>query len=63
MFAAKEYDDAIAKYTSGIDIYPLAVLFNNRAMAQMKLENWGSVIADATSALALDESLAKVHVL
>jgi len=25
------------------------------------LENWGSVIADATSALALDESLAKAH--
>ena len=77
--AAKEYEKAIAAYTSGIEIFPLAVLFNNRAMvtsnphhdflngcttqAHMKLENWGSVIADTTSALELDESLAKVTTL
>lgn len=58
--AAKEYEEAIEQYTKAVECYPTAVFFSNRAMAHMKLENWGSVIADATSAIELDEANAKV---
>ena len=58
--AAKDFEGAVATYTEGIECYPTAVLFCNRAMAQLKLENWGSVIADCTSCLELDPSNPKV---
>eukprot|EP00656_Telonema_subtile_P017369 TRINITY_DN1930_c0_g1_i1.p1 TRINITY_DN1930_c0_g1~~TRINITY_DN1930_c0_g1_i1.p1 ORF type:complete len:494 (-),score=144.25 TRINITY_DN1930_c0_g1_i1:235-1716(-) len=50
---------AVDLYTQGIEVFPIAALFNNRAMAQLRMENWGSVIEDTSSALGLDPTNAK----
>ena len=59
LYAAGDFSAAVELYTKGIEIFPLSTLFNNRAMAQMRMENWGSVIEDTTSALELEPGNAK----
>lgn len=60
-FKAGDYDGAIEHYTAGIACWPSVVLFQNRAMANLKLETWGSVIADCNSAIAMDVSAPKAY--
>ena len=50
---------AVELYTKGIEVFPMSSLFNNRAMSQLRMENWGSVIEDTNSALELDPTNAK----
>lgn len=53
-------------YTQAIDLQPdsavCAVLFANRAFAHIKIEEYGSAVADASKAIAADPSYAKVCV-
>lgn len=53
-FAAGQYTHAVDHYTAAIELAPSAVLFCNRAFAQLKIENYGSAIADAEAAMKLD---------
>jgi len=58
-FKEGNFQAAVDLYTQGIEVFPIAALFNNRAMAQLRMENWGSVIEDTTAALNLDPGNAK----
>jgi len=53
------FQAAVDLYTEGILVFPIAALFNNRAMANMRMENWGSVISDATACIGLDPTNGK----
>ncbi|KJE91460.1 type 5 protein serine/threonine phosphatase isoform [Capsaspora owczarzaki ATCC 30864] len=53
---------AIEKYSAAIDLNPtLAPYFANRAFANIKAENYGYAIADATKAIALDSQFVKAY--
>ena len=57
----KQYAKAIATYTKAIEANPhSAVLYANRAAAHIRLENYGSGVADASSAIELDPEYIKV---
>ena len=59
----KHYAAAVEGYTKAIELRPdCAAYFSNRAFAHMKLEEYGSVIADATSAIEADPAFVKVCV-
>ena len=59
--ADKQYAKAIATYTKAIEANPnSAVLFANRAAAHIRLESYGSGVADATTAIELDPDYIKV---
>ena len=59
--ADKQYAKAIATYTKAIEANPnSAVLFANRAAAHIRLESYGSGVADATIAIELDPDYIKV---
>lgn len=48
-------------YTKAISIDPQnAVYFANRAFAHIKLEEYGSAVADASQAIEIDSTYAKV---
>lgn len=48
-------------YTKAIEVNPQnAVYFANRAFAHIKLEEYGSAVADASKAIEVDSSYAKV---
>ena len=47
-------------YTKGIECYPSQVLFQNRAMAYLKLEQWQNAVCDCDSAIAIDANATKV---
>lgn len=50
-------------YTQAIDLQPEnAVLYANRAFAHIKIEEYGSAVADASKAVQADPSYAKVGV-
>ena len=56
------YADARELYTQAIALQPdSAVLHSNRAFAAIRLEEFGSAIADATRAIELDATYAKAH--
>ena len=55
------YAHAVAGYTRAIALDPNnAVYYANRAFAHLRLENLGSVLTDATKAIELDPTYAKV---
>ena len=48
-------------YTEAIQLNPkVAAYFSNRAFAHIRLENYGSAVADASTALELDPRFTKV---
>jgi serine/threonine-protein phosphatase 5 len=52
--------DAIRLYSEGLEFAPTnAVLLSNRAMAYIKVENYGLAIQDATNAIKADPAYAK----
>ena len=61
LFSEGRYPAAIASYTAALEIAPSAALFCNRAFAHLKCENYGSAMADADAALALDGSFVKAY--
>lgn len=60
--AEHHFPQAVVGYTRAIDLDPSnAVYYSNRAFAHIKLENFGSAIADATKSLELDPTYVKVR--
>ncbi len=60
-FKNGKYLEAVEFYRQAIDEEPSAVLYGNRAFCHIKLENFGSAIADADAALALDPRYVKAY--
>jgi len=48
-FNAKSYDEAVIYYTRSIQYIENAAAYNNRALANMKLEKWDKVIEDCNN--------------
>ena len=60
--ADRHWAQAVAGYTRAIEANPTsAILYANRAAAHIRLENYGSAIADGTQAVELDSTYVKVH--
>jgi serine/threonine-protein phosphatase 5 len=61
-FAANKYMQARDAYTRAIDLNPrVAAYFSNRSFTELKLEEYGSAIADADKALELDRTFIKAY--
>lgn len=59
--AGKHFTQAVDGYSKAIDLNPNnAIYYANRAFAHIKLENYGSAVADATKALEIDPKYIKV---
>ena len=59
--AEKHFTKAVDLYTMAIDLAPEnAILYANRAAAHIRLENYGSALADASSAIDKDPKYIKV---
>lgn len=59
--AAKLFEDAVECYSEAIDLNPtVAVYYGNRSFANLKMENYGYALADASRALELDKTYIKV---
>lgn len=62
LFLSGEYDAAKQKYGEGIALDPtIVVLWSNRAACELKLEQHGLAIEDATQAIKLDAKFAKAY--
>jgi serine/threonine-protein phosphatase 5 len=59
LLAAGKYTHAVTAYSEALENSPSAVLFANRAAAHLKLETYGSAIADAEAAMRLDPTYLK----
>jgi serine/threonine-protein phosphatase 5 len=58
----KHFQAAVDKYSEAVELRPdCAVYYANRAFAHIKLEEYGSAVADATSAIQADQQYAKVR--
>lgn len=53
------FEQATEYYTQALALHPTAVLYSNRAMAAIKMENYGIAIQDAEEAIALDPGYLK----
>jgi serine/threonine-protein phosphatase 5 len=61
-FVNKHYKEAIELYSQAISKNPTnAILFANRSACQLHIENYGTAIADATTAIELDPTYLKVR--
>ena len=60
-FKLNNWPDAIEQYSKGIEVFPTAVLYSNRAFCFLKIESFGLAIADAKEAIGLDSSYIKGH--
>ncbi|KDD75869.1 calcineurin-like phosphoesterase [Helicosporidium sp. ATCC 50920] len=61
-FKDKHYQQAADLYSAAIELYPEnAVYWSNRAFAHIRMENFGSALADASRALECDGSYAKAY--
>jgi serine/threonine-protein phosphatase 5 len=61
--AAKHYQAAVDGYSKAIDLRPDSpIYYSNRAFAHIKLEEYGSAVADATQSIDLDPTYSKVIV-
>jgi len=59
--AGKHYPAAVVAYTEATQFNPsVAAYYSNRAFAHIRLENYGSAVADASKALELDSRFTKV---
>lgn len=62
LFAESQYKDAIAKYSEAIAIYDKSEIYwCNRAFANLKCENFGDAIADATKSIELNPKHVKAY--
>ncbi|KAG5857123.1 hypothetical protein ANANG_G00015220 [Anguilla anguilla] len=53
-FRANDFEEAVAYYTRSLSVKPTAVVYNNRAQAEIKLELWHSALSDCEKALELE---------
>ena len=61
LFKANNWAEAIEQYSKGIEVFPTAVLYSNRAFCFLKIESFGLAIADAKDAIKLDTNYIKGH--
>ncbi|KAG8570393.1 hypothetical protein GDO81_011252 [Engystomops pustulosus] len=53
-FRSGDYEEAISYYSRSISAFPSAAAYNNRAQAEIKLENWRRALSDCEQALDLE---------
>ena len=56
-----KFELAVKKYTAALDACPTAIIYSNRAMAYIKMENYGLAIQDAREAISLDPKYIKAY--
>lgn len=57
-----DYEQAIEHYTNSIKIKPVSTTYTNRAIANIKIKNYGDAIQDCKAALKLDGKNIKAYV-
>ena len=61
MFSEKNYEEAIRLYTDAINLNcESAVYYANRSFAQLRMENYGYALEDASKAIENDRKYIKV---
>ncbi|KAJ9127344.1 hypothetical protein QFC24_000751 [Naganishia onofrii] len=61
-FSQQHYSEATELFTQAIRLNPReSVFFGNRAMARMKMEEYGGAVADTTKAIELDPTNVKAY--
>lgn len=60
-FSANNYAQAKQDYTQSIALQPSCLAYANRAMAELKLEEFSAAEADCTKAIALDAAYVKAY--
>lgn len=60
-FSAKNFAQAKQDYTQSLVLQPTCLAYANRAMAELKLEEFLAAEADCTEAIALDPTYVKVR--
>ncbi|KAM5281043.1 sperm-associated antigen 1 [Ctenodactylus gundi] len=53
-FNSGDYEEAVMYYTRSISALPTAAAYNNRAQAEIKLQNWNSAFQDCEKVLELE---------
>ncbi|XP_053064385.1 sperm-associated antigen 1 isoform X4 [Acinonyx jubatus] len=53
-FNSGDYEEAVMYYTRSISVLPNVVAYNNRAQAELKLQNWNSAFQDCEKVLELE---------
>ncbi|XP_048452066.1 sperm-associated antigen 1 [Rhincodon typus] len=60
-FRAGDHKEALLYYTRSISVIPNVAAFNNRAQAEIKLQNWQNALNDVEKVLELDHGNLKAH--
>ncbi|XP_078072842.1 sperm-associated antigen 1-like [Mustelus asterias] len=60
-FRAGDHKEAVIYYTRSISVIPNVTAFNNRAQAEIKLQNWQKALHDVEKVLELDPGNLKAH--
>lgn len=58
-FASGDYVEAVTYYTRSISILPTAAAYNNKAQAEIKLQDWDSALQDCEKVLDMEPSNVK----
>ncbi|XP_054446038.1 sperm-associated antigen 1 [Pteronotus mesoamericanus] len=53
-FNSGDYEEAVKYYTRSLSVLPTVVAYNNRAQAELKLQNWNSAFQDCEKVLELE---------
>ncbi|XP_065607771.1 sperm-associated antigen 1 [Cyrtonyx montezumae] len=53
-FASGDYVEAVTYYTRSISVLPTAAAYNNKAQAEIKLQNWDSALQDCEKVLDME---------
>ncbi|CAL8286939.1 unnamed protein product [Merluccius merluccius] len=53
-FRAKDYEEAVAYYSRSLSIVPTVAVYNNRAQAEIKLQQWHRALQDCQRVLELE---------
>uniref|UniRef100_A0A8B7VW16 Sperm-associated antigen 1 n=1 Tax=Castor canadensis TaxID=51338 RepID=A0A8B7VW16_CASCN len=53
-FNSGDYEEAVMYYTRSISAFPTVAAYNNRAQAEIKLQNWNSAFRDCEKVLELE---------
>ncbi|XP_062346505.1 sperm-associated antigen 1 [Cinclus cinclus] len=53
-FATGDYVEALTYYTRSISVIPTAAVYNNKAQAEIKLQDWGSALQDCEKVLDME---------
>lgn len=63
-FGSSRYQEAVELYTKAIEVEPNAVLYSNRAISYLKLQEWNKALQDCDTGLAIvDDEKVKTKLL